>query len=59
MFKVNFSRLKSVVFDINQFMLSQALNFVKERDKIFLLFHIFKHSKLSQKTQQKMLENLL
>ena len=53
MFKVNFSRLKSVVFDINQFILSLALKFVKEKDQNSILFHIFKHSKLSQKTQQK------
>jgi hypothetical protein len=45
--------LKTVVFDIIQFMLSLALNFVKEKDKNSILVHIFKHSKLSQKTQQK------
>jgi len=34
-------------------MLSLALNFVKEKDKNCILVHIFKHSKLSQKAQQK------
>jgi len=45
--------LKPVVLDFNQFMLCLALNYVKEKDKNSILVHIFKHSKLSQKTQQK------
>jgi hypothetical protein len=34
-------------------MLSLALNLVKEKKKNSVLVHIFRHSKLSQKTQQK------
>ncbi len=34
-------------------MLSLALNFVKEKDKNYILFHIIKHLKLSKKSQQK------
>jgi len=45
--------LKALVFDINQFMFSLAMSFVKEKDKKYILVHIFKHSNLSQKTQQK------
>jgi len=40
-------------------MLSLALNFVKEKEKNYILFHIFKHSPLSQKHSKNMLENLL
>jgi hypothetical protein len=41
-------------------MLSLALNFVKEKDKNYILAYILKHSKLSQRKNSKnMLENLL
>ncbi len=50
-FEVNFSHLKTVDFDINQFTFSLAMNLVKEKDKKSILVHIFKQSKLSQKTQ--------
>ncbi len=49
MFKFSFSHLKTVVFYIT---LSLAY-FVKEKDKIYFLVHILKHSKLSQKNTVK------